>query len=423
MDPIRSNNSFNILPNFKNRILPDTISDPTRPEKPGIRTYGKFIGRLLEILGFAVRLETAGKTWFVNINSLNEWKTREKGAFRINPSIDDIDTIIDTIKNPAKPIMSRQKTKKEIRERTHEETAPTPPQPVKTNPVNENPRATLRTDFANAIDLTMGSHIRPQQKIVLMNLFDIASQSGNPKAALARLIDSKINQADGWGAEKAAHIRKNLLPLMRGNIAPQDAQSVKATPQNPLRTQIQQIAQRDKLVCFYKTGPTEFLGNFANCNLKIWGNQFRCSEAAFQWQKYVKAGINDARMNEFFTADGEQAFQLNRYLGNKYPNVFPPNWKNGVRDQVMWEVLNAKFQQNPNFKQLLDDTKGAYLLEHNQAPRDDYWSDNSNGTGKNMLGKMLTAIRDGKPQPPVNDNSDDLRNYVQFANRITYNIF
>ena len=88
-----------------------------------------------------------------------------------------------------------------------------------------------------------------------------------------------------------------------------------------------------------------------------------------QWQKYIQAGINDPLMNQFFTADGEKSFRLNRDLSNKYPNQFPPNWKNGARDQVMWQVVQAKFQQNPSMKKLLDDTKGAYLLEHNQAKR------------------------------------------------------
>lgn len=304
-------------------------------------------------------------------------------------------------------------------------------QPVKTpqNFPNSHP---LRIQFEQIIQQTMGNHITAVQKHTLMQLFDQAIQTNDPQDTLKQLIDSKTNQPDGWGFDKANHhIKRHLLPLMPGNrVKTQNP----TAPQN-CQNQVQQIAQApidaqgNKLVCFYKTGPTEFLGNFAHCpnGVTIWGKRFNCSEAAFQWQKYVQAGINDPLMNQFFTADGEAAFRLNRSLGHKYPTQFPPNWRSGARDTVMWHVLQAKFQQNPSLKTLLDDTKGAYLLEHNQANRDDYWSDNSDGSGKNMLGKHLMAIREGKPQPPVDDNSNthDIIYFAQYANsgRLNYQIF
>lgn len=176
-----------------------------------------------------------------------------------------------------------------------------------------------------------------------------------------------------------------------------------------------------QLVCFYKTGPTDFLGNFYVCQngVTVWGHRFQCSEAAFQWKKYDLARIQDPKMKEFFYADGEQAFQLNRYFEKNYPGQFAPKWKEGVRDDVMWEILQAKFQQNPELMDLLNVTSGAYLLEHNQAKRDNYWSDNHDGSGKNMLGKMLMAIRDSLPKPPVDDSSDaDLIQYfAEWANQ------
>jgi ribA/ribD-fused uncharacterized protein len=260
-----------------------------------------------------------------------------------------------------------------------------------------------------------------------------------PQQALEDLINGKINQPDGWGSEKAKHIRRNLLHHLPFNAGPLNVSS-----SHSLQMQVQTIAQTPinpqgtKLVCFYKTGPTEFLGNFANCphGIQIWGRSFKCSEAAFQWRKYYLAAqgnnrqdmLNDPKMQEFFTCNGEEAFRLNRELGRQYQSIFPLNWLNGVRDQVMWNVLNAKFQQNPELSQLLKATQGAYLLEHNQATRDDYWSDNSNGSGKNMLGKMLMALRDGTPCPPPYDSSDQVQvqAYASYANRpgaLNYQIF
>ncbi|CRX39500.1 NADAR family protein [Estrella lausannensis] len=192
------------------------------------------------------------------------------------------------------------------------------------------------------------------------------------------------------------------------------------------------------LVCFYKHGPTEFLGNFAHCRLgvRVFENTFQCSEAAFQWRKYYLAAVeharddlmNDPRMKEFFSANGEKAYRINQELRKQYHGIVPVGWRTGVRDLVMQSVLEAKFEQNPELKQLLDATKGAYLLEHNEAARDDYWSDNSNGTGKNMLGKMLMALRDGTPYPQVDDLSGATQvvKYALWANQegaLDYPIF
>ncbi len=305
----------------------------------------------------------------------------------------------------------------------------------------------LRDNFSKEIDLKMGAYMNPaqgghlSQKDVLLQLFDAAMKTDNPRHSLEALINSKINQPGGWGQDKADnHIKKHLLPLMPTSSSSQPASQTV----NPLRSQVQAIAQKpinakgDKVVCFYQVGPTEFLGNFALClqGINVFGQSFRCSEAAFQWRKFNLAAqqnnrkdmLNDPDLKKFFTCDGEAAFKLRRDLDNKYKKVFAQGWLTGARDPVMWEVLNAKFQQNPELRQLLDDTKGAYLLEHNQKKRDDYWSDDYDGTGKNILGKMLMAIRDNTPCPPVDDNSDAAKKqeFVNYANRsgaLGYQIF
>lgn len=261
----------------------------------------------------------------------------------------------------------------------------------------------LKSQFEQQIVSTMGPHIRPAQKEVLLRLFDESVGTPNPRQNFEQLIEREIAN-NVWGTDKAQHIKKNLLILIPEGM-PQ-----KVTGQNDgLINQVKSIAQTEGVVCFYKKGPTEFLGNFAICpnGIKIWGKSFKCTEAAFQWKKYSLAGLNEAELKEFFTCNGEEAFNLRKKLDAKYPNVFPKGWKTGVRDTVMWEVLCEKFKQNPELKQLLDATRGAYLLEHNErAGRDTYWSDDYTGQGLNMLGKMLAAIRESKPCPPPDDNSD-----------------
>lgn len=285
-----------------------------------------------------------------------------------------------------------------------------------------------------------GRHLHEFQKTILLKLFDDAMQSTQPQKVFAEGIE--INIPNIWIEAKAVFLRKELTPLL-----PITNSSVKSPPVGVLSEKrgedsrvniVSNIARKDQVVCFYKTGPTSFLGNFERCpqQLQLWGNTFKCAEAAFQWRKYNLAAKNntrldllsDPRLQQFFACDGEEAFRLNRQLGIDYPKVFAHQWLKGTRDEVMWEVLKEKFNKNPDLQQLLRATAGAYLLEHNEAPRDNYWSDNADGTGKNMLGRMLMALRDGKGCPPVDDTSDHakMQQFTAFANQpgnLDYDIF
>ena len=59
----------------------------------------------------------------------------------------------------------------------------------------------------------------------------------------------------------------------------------------------------------------------------------------------------------------------------------------------MREALRAKFEQHPKLKALLLSTGDAELIEHTHNDR--YWADGGDGTGRNMLGKLLMELRTG----------------------------
>jgi ribA/ribD-fused uncharacterized protein len=63
-----------------------------------------------------------------------------------------------------------------------------------------------------------------------------------------------------------------------------------------------------------------------------------------------------------------------------------------VKDQMMYNALRYKFTQNPVCKQALLDTGDAELIE--ASPVDYYWAEGADGTGKNMLGKLLVKLRE-----------------------------
>ncbi|EPT7033287.1 NADAR family protein [Cronobacter malonaticus] len=58
-----------------------------------------------------------------------------------------------------------------------------------------------------------------------------------------------------------------------------------------------------------------------------------------------------------------------------------------IKDDVMRFAVLKKFSQNDEAKNILLSTGGAELIEHTKNER--YWADGGDGTGKNMLGKIL----------------------------------
>lgn len=62
-----------------------------------------------------------------------------------------------------------------------------------------------------------------------------------------------------------------------------------------------------------------------------------------------------------------------------------------VKDEAMYEAVYAKFTQHEDLRRKLLESGDAILIE--DSPVDYYWGCGSDGTGKNMLGKTLMAIR------------------------------
>lgn len=62
-----------------------------------------------------------------------------------------------------------------------------------------------------------------------------------------------------------------------------------------------------------------------------------------------------------------------------------------VKDNVMRKGVFQKFFQHPKLRSVLFGTGQAYLAEH--TTRDSYWGDGGNGSGLNMLGRILMETR------------------------------
>ena len=133
-------------------------------------------------------------------------------------------------------------------------------------------------------------------------------------------------------------------------------------------------------------GEYDWLSNFYNCKMMFDGKCYKTSEAAFQAQK-----CTDAEQKEAFTflTAGES-----KRFGKKV--ALRSDWEQ-VKVQIMYDVLMAKFYQNPDLRLKLIATGDAILIEGNHW-RDKFWGicpvDGTVGVdGLNMLGKLLMKVR------------------------------
>lgn len=122
-----------------------------------------------------------------------------------------------------------------------------------------------------------------------------------------------------------------------------------------------------------------FLSNFSDSKIKIGNYTFDNGEAAFHSFKqpeiaYVFVGVNPST-----------AKKKGRMVHLR------SDWEE-VKDNVMYNVVKAKFEQNPDLKEKLIATDDAYLEETNTW-RDCYWGVYY-GKGKNKLGEILMRVRE-----------------------------
>lgn len=141
---------------------------------------------------------------------------------------------------------------------------------------------------------------------------------------------------------------------------------------------------------FYETDrPYGCFSNFSRHAVEIDGVDFPTSEHAFQAAKFTDAADREA------VRSAATPFLAAR-LGRERHRSFRADWEQ-VRDDVMLRVLRVKFTRHPDLAEVLRSTAGAELVEH--TANDSYWADGGDGTGRNMLGKLLEQVRD-EPGPP-----------------------
>ena len=78
-------------------------------------------------------------------------------------------------------------------------------------------------------------------------------------------------------------------------------------------------------------------------------------------------------------------------LGRDRKQKLRRDWES-VKVGVMRAAVLAKFTQHAELRALLLSTGDAKLVEHTE--NDYYWGDGGDGSGKNMLGRILMQVRE-----------------------------
>jgi N-glycosidase YbiA len=124
--------------------------------------------------------------------------------------------------------------------------------------------------------------------------------------------------------------------------------------------------------------------NFSRHSFELDGRIWKTSEHYFQAQKYV----NTPRFEQI--ADAETP-RIAADLGRDRSIPLRHDWEQ-VKDDMMRKAVRAKVEQHPTIKSLLLSTGDDTIME--DSPIDYYWGIGADGTGFNMLGKILMEIRD-----------------------------
>jgi len=155
-------------------------------------------------------------------------------------------------------------------------------------------------------------------------------------------------------------------------------------------------------IYFYNTTdyPYGCFSNFSRHSIFLKGKKWPTSEHYFQAQKFVDTSYEELVRNA--RDPGEAA-----RLGRDRSKPLRKDWEN-IKNEVMKEVVMAKFIQHKDLLQILLGSGDKVLIEH--TSRDSYWGDGGDGTGSNWLGKTLIIVRDEiRTNPSSNVNTTETK--------------
>ncbi|MBW4675302.1 MAG: NADAR family protein [Desmonostoc geniculatum HA4340-LM1] len=124
--------------------------------------------------------------------------------------------------------------------------------------------------------------------------------------------------------------------------------------------------------------------NFSAHGFELDGLYWPTSEHYFQAQKFV--GTPHAEQIRLVKMPKDAA-----KMGRERKRPLRQDWEQ-VKDDIMRQAVLCKFQTHTDIRDILLSTGDEEIVEN--SPIDFYWGCGADGSGKNMLGKILVEVRE-----------------------------
>lgn len=126
-----------------------------------------------------------------------------------------------------------------------------------------------------------------------------------------------------------------------------------------------------------------WLANFSYHSFVLEGKRWDTVEHYFQQAKFDDLAIKTLIINASSPLEA-------KVIARKYKDRRKSNWGK-IKVEIMYEAIKAKFEQNPEVRKKLLDTKTDLIIE--DAKDDSYWGNGWDGNGDNVMGKLLMKLR------------------------------
>ncbi len=139
-------------------------------------------------------------------------------------------------------------------------------------------------------------------------------------------------------------------------------------------------------IYFYSTQaePYGCFSNFSKHGFVIDGEYYKTSEHYFQAMKFIDSPKDMDDVRRATTP------KMAASVGRDRNRPLRADWEE-VKDDIMRRGVLAKFETHADIGEVLLSTGDEEIVEN--APGDRYWGIGKDGTGKNMLGKILMETR------------------------------
>ncbi|WP_293134960.1 NADAR family protein [Microcoleus sp. bin38.metabat.b11b12b14.051] len=138
-------------------------------------------------------------------------------------------------------------------------------------------------------------------------------------------------------------------------------------------------------IYFYSTR-SEYgsFSNFSRHGFELDGEYWPTTEHYFQAQKFPETEYCDQIRQAKTPKDAAK-------MGRERSRPLRQDWEQ-VKDDIMRKAVLCKFETHADIREILLATGDEEIVEN--APGDYYWGCGKDGSGKNMLGKILMEVRE-----------------------------